>query len=154
MPIAYEPGIFTCDIWMCFPISEPVTLKRHGVEARLILGSETAKVDHTLLRNIHRARGWYQQIIDGQTYVEVIASSGTWRSRISNLINFAFLTPDLLAQATSGKQPSECSVLQESDSPKSADETRRLKREMMRKIVVSRQDCASKACGKRALFRR
>ncbi|KQI70392.1 hypothetical protein AN191_18380, partial [Loktanella sp. 5RATIMAR09] len=83
----------------------PLSLKRRGVETRVIIGAQTASVDPVLLRNIQTARGWYQQIIDGATFTQVMAQSGTNSGRFKKMITLALLAPDLLAQITSGTQP-------------------------------------------------
>lgn len=81
------------------------TLKRRGVEARIIIGQADAAVDPVLLRNIHQARQWYSEIIAGQTIAQLTTCDGVSRGRLSRLLDLAFLAPDLLAQITTGQQP-------------------------------------------------
>ncbi|MFG5380988.1 recombinase family protein [Yoonia sp. R2-816] len=82
------------------------TLKRRGVETRIILGQAGANIDPVLLRNIHQARLWYSEIIAGKTIAQLTARDGVYRGQLSRHLNLAFLAPDLLAQITTGHQPS------------------------------------------------
>ncbi len=81
------------------------TLKRRGVETRIILGQAGANIDPVLLRNIHQARFWYSEIIAGKTIAQLTARDGVCRGRLSRNLNLAFLAPDLLARITTGHQP-------------------------------------------------
>lgn len=81
------------------------TLKRRGVETRIILGQAGADLDPVLLRNIHRARLWYSEIVAGKTIAHLTARDGVSRGRLTRHLNLAFLAPDLLAQITTGHQP-------------------------------------------------
>ncbi|MDX8355540.1 recombinase family protein [Cognatiyoonia sp. IB215182] len=81
------------------------TLKRRGVETRIILGQAGANIDPVLLRNIHQARLWYSEIIAGKTIAQLTARDGVYRGRLSRHLTLAFLAPDLLAQITTGHQP-------------------------------------------------
>ncbi|SFR47482.1 hypothetical protein SAMN04488005_2375 [Yoonia tamlensis] len=85
--------------------AETLTLKRRGVETRMIIGAETAQLDATLLRNVNGARRWYQQIVGGATINQVTTQAGISKRHFKAMITLAFLAPDLLAKITSGMQP-------------------------------------------------
>lgn len=87
--------------------SVPLTLRRRGVETRIILGNIVSEPDHVLLSNIRLARRWYRQIIAGKTYGEVAADHKTDRSRIKQMIALAFLAPDILKSVVEGSQPTD-----------------------------------------------
>jgi len=82
-----------------------MTLKRRGVETRLIIGGEGTDLDVILLRNIQQAREWYQYILEGKSFSDVMAASQTSPSRFRKLMQLAFLAPDLLTRVTNGTQP-------------------------------------------------
>lgn len=85
--------------------TETLTLRKRGVETRLIIGTEEAEIDHNLLANIRLARHWHQENIAGKTYATLAAEAKTDRSRIKDIIALAVLAPEILTQIASGQQP-------------------------------------------------
>lgn len=80
-------------------------VRKRGVETKLILGKQTAELDETLIQNIAKAHRWFEQIKSGQTVSEVAKTNGTTPRRIQQIIELAFLAPDITKMVLEGKQP-------------------------------------------------
>jgi len=80
-------------------------LRRKGVETKIILGCEQPEVDEVLIRNIVKARHWFEAIKRGETFAEIAAREGTSRRRVQDVVDLAFLAPDLLKQIIAGTLP-------------------------------------------------
>ena len=71
-------------------------LRRKGVETKIILGGEPSEVDEVLIRNIVKARTWFEAIKRGETFAKIAAREGTSKRRIQDVVDLAFLAPDIL----------------------------------------------------------
>tara|TARA_R110002072_G_scaffold157900_3_gene308691 strand:+ start:1246 stop:1812 length:567 start_codon:yes stop_codon:yes gene_type:complete len=86
-------------------ITAPFQLRKRGVETKLILGDAAISPDETLIRNIAKAHLWFEQIKAGRTPSEIAKSEGTTNGRIYQLIDLAFLAPDIIRDVLDGQQP-------------------------------------------------
>ena len=86
-------------------IMAPFQLRKRGVETKLVFGDAPTVVDETLIRNIARAHLWFEQIKAGRTLSDIAKAEGTTNGRIYQLIDLAFLAPDIIRDVLSGKQP-------------------------------------------------
>ena len=80
-------------------------LRRKGVETKIILGGEPPEVDEVLIRNIVKARNWFEAIKRGETFAKIAAREGTSKRRIQDVVDLAFLAPDILQQVIAGTLP-------------------------------------------------
>ena len=80
-------------------------MRRKGVETKIILGGEPPEVDEVLVRNIVKARNWFEAIKRGETFATIASREGTSRRRIQDVIDLAFLAPDILQQVIAGTLP-------------------------------------------------
>jgi len=83
----------------------PFTLKRRGVEIRFAMDAPSAKQDEALIANVARAYAWLEQIKAGTTIVEIADAEGTARRRVQQVLEFAFLAPDITRDILAGTQP-------------------------------------------------
>src|SRR4029077_18613619 len=84
-----------------------LTIKRRGVEMRLVLGSgasREASVDRVLLKEIARARRCFEALLSGgAASVEAAAAlEGIDKSYVSRLLPLAFLSPDIVQAIVCG----------------------------------------------------
>jgi len=86
-------------------ITAPFQLRKRGVETKLVFGDAPTVVDETLIRNIARAHLWFEQIKAGRTLSDIAKAEGTTNGRMYQLIDLAFLAPDIIRDVLSGKQP-------------------------------------------------
>ncbi|MBT3557485.1 MAG: recombinase family protein [Rhodospirillales bacterium] len=83
----------------------PFQLRKRGVETRLVLTDSPTGIDDTLACNIARAHGWFEQLKTGKTFAEVAQADETSPRRVQQLIELAFLAPDIVRQVLEGNQP-------------------------------------------------
>ncbi|MCY1128625.1 recombinase family protein [Frigidibacter sp. RF13] len=86
-------------------VATAFTMRRRGVETKLILGNEAGPPDQRLLTNIAAALGWLDRIKAGKTYAEIADEDGVPKYRVQQAICYAFLAPDIIRQVLQGRQP-------------------------------------------------
>jgi hypothetical protein len=92
----------------------PMTIRRRGVEMRMIIDSPTSpsKADPSLLKAIVRARGWFDDLLTGRisSLSEIARREGHNASYISHLIPLAFLAPKIVEAIADGRHPVDLSA--------------------------------------------
>jgi len=86
-------------------ISAAFRLRRKGVETKIVLGNAPPEIDLILIRNIAKAMDWFEEIKNGQTFAQIAARAGTSKRRVQDVIDLAFLAPDIIEQAVNGTLP-------------------------------------------------
>ncbi len=86
-------------------ITMPFTDRRRGVEMKLISGKGTTGIDQRLLTNVALANRWYQQLKTGHSFDEIASEAGTSKRRVQQIVELAFLAPDIVRDITKGLQP-------------------------------------------------
>jgi site-specific DNA recombinase len=81
------------------------TLRRRGVEARLVMGGNSSRVDTTLLKTIARGWLWFEEIKAGITMQAIARREGISQRRVAHLVDLAFLAPDIVTAIVEGRQP-------------------------------------------------
>ncbi len=79
--------------------------RKRGVETRLIIGDAAPEIDATLLRNIARAHRYFGLVKSGKTFAEIAETEAVSKRRIQQLIELAFLAPDVIRAVREGRQP-------------------------------------------------
>lgn len=87
-------------------ITTPFQLRKRGVETKLIFADAPPERDETLIKNIAKAHLWYQQIKAGKRLSEIAKEAGTSNHRVQQMIELAFLAPNIVRDVLDGKQPS------------------------------------------------
>ena len=86
--------------------AHPFTLRRRGVETKLVLGETVpARRDETLLRNVAQAQSWFDRIRGGATISDIASADGTSTRHVQRMIGLAFLAPDIVQSIVEGTQP-------------------------------------------------
>ena len=86
-------------------ITAPFQLRKRGVETKLVLSDTPGGLDEVLIQNIAKAHLWFEQIKAGRTLSEIAKAEGTTNGRLYQVINLAFLAPDIIRDVFDGKQP-------------------------------------------------
>ncbi len=86
-------------------IASTFQLRKRGVETKLIFADEAIGVDDRLVRNIAKAHQWFEQIKSGKTLSEIARAEQTSNRRLQQMIELAFLAPDILRNILDGRQP-------------------------------------------------
>ncbi len=79
--------------------------RKRGVETKLIIGDAQPEIDATLLRNIARAHRYFDLVRSGKTFAEIAETEGVSKRRVQQLIELAFLAPDVIRAVREGRQP-------------------------------------------------
>lgn len=84
----------------------PFQYRKRGVEAKLVIGaSAPVGIDVILVRNIALAHRCFEGIKHGRTIEEMAAAEKVSTRRIRQLIDLAFLAPDIVKSIVQGSQP-------------------------------------------------
>lgn len=86
-------------------LASPFQHRKRGVETKLIIGDEPATINATLLRNIARAHRYFDLVRSGRTLAEIAEIEGVSKRRVQQLIELAFLVPDVIRAVREGRQP-------------------------------------------------
>jgi hypothetical protein len=80
------------------------TLRRRGVEAKLVLGDTSSGVDHTLLKTVAQGWVWFEEIKAGATMQAIANREGITQRWVAHLVDLAFLAPDIIQAIVDGRQ--------------------------------------------------
>jgi len=86
-------------------VASPFQHRKRGVETKLVIGNEPIEIDETLLRNIGRAHRYFDMVCSGKTFNEIADAESVSKRRIQQVIELAFLAPDVIRHVRRGKQP-------------------------------------------------
>ncbi|MEM9060233.1 MAG: hypothetical protein AAGD13_07185 [Pseudomonadota bacterium] len=84
-----------------------LSLRRRGIEAKLVFNDDAPQVDPMLLRNVAKAYAWFDEIKGGTTVREIVKGEGVTRQRVTAIIDLVFLAPDIVRRVVEGRQPVE-----------------------------------------------
>lgn len=80
-------------------------LRKRGVETKLILADVPTGQDNKLIRHLAKAHVWFKQIKSGATFDQIADAEQTSKRRVQQIIELAFLAPDIIRDVLEGKQP-------------------------------------------------
>jgi hypothetical protein len=80
-------------------------IRKRGVETKLIFADLPTGQDHALIRNIAKAHSWFEQMKTGKTFAQIAEAEKTSKRRVQQMIDLAFLAPDIVRDALEGNQP-------------------------------------------------
>jgi site-specific DNA recombinase len=81
------------------------TLRRRGIEAKLVLANTPAALDGTLLKTVALGWAWFEEIKAGATMQAIATREGVTQRRVAHLVDLAFLAPDIVRSIVEGRQP-------------------------------------------------
>lgn len=86
-------------------ITTSFQLRKRGVETKLILADVPTGQDDKLIRHLAKAHAWFKLIRSGSTFDEIAEAEQISKRRIQQMIELAFLAPDIVRDVLEGKQP-------------------------------------------------
>lgn len=86
-------------------ISLPFAERRRGVEMKMVVEGSGASIDQKLLRNVALANRWYAELKSGHDFEKIASEAGTSKRRVQQIVELAFLAPDITRDITKGTQP-------------------------------------------------
>ena len=97
----------------------PVQIRKKGVESRLNTGTPCPEIDKALLHNVAKAHQWFEMLKQGQSFAEIANREKLSARRVQQLMDHAFLAPDINKSIFVGKQSPELTTdcLQRSEIP-------------------------------------
>jgi hypothetical protein len=95
-----------------FEIHHPFTLRRRGIEARLVMAAtelNRARVDQKLASKLAEARHWFDRFTSGSdlSMAELARQHGADPREVTRILPLAFLAPDIIEAILDGRQPVE-----------------------------------------------
>ena len=72
---------------------------------KIVVGGAAATVGPVLLTNVALANLWYRQLKDGQSFEAIVVQAGVSKRRVQQIVNLAFLAPDVVRDIANGSQP-------------------------------------------------
>lgn len=85
-------------------------VKRRGVEARLVIGAGTPRVDEKLIRAVATAHAWLDEIRAGTSMADIARRQSCTPRYIAQRIQLAFLSPAITSAILAGRQPPELTL--------------------------------------------
>ena len=80
-------------------------IRKRGVETKLIFADLPVGQDDALIRNIAKAHSWFEQMKTGKTFAQIADAEKTSKRRVQQMIDLAFLAPDVIRDVLDGSQP-------------------------------------------------
>ena len=71
----------------------------------MVINNAPALRDTTLIRNIALAQDWMAAVKTGDDTGQIATRHGTSKRRVQHLLEFAFLSPDIVTLILEGRQP-------------------------------------------------
>ncbi|MDP3263696.1 MAG: hypothetical protein U1E06_08345 [Tabrizicola sp.] len=81
------------------------TLRRRGVETRLMFEGDAIPRDETLSRNIAKGHAFLDLITSGRSVQQIAGERKMSVRHVQQTVEFAFLSPEMMLQITVGGQP-------------------------------------------------
>ena len=79
--------------------------RRRGLETRPVLSDAPPARDEILLRNVALGHIWFEKVKVGQTYQDIATAAGVSKRRLMQLVDLAFLAPDIVGRILDGRHP-------------------------------------------------
>ena len=109
--IAKALGVSTDDLSPdVIRFDHPITLRRRGVETRIVAGAFHRAPDPVLIRVLVEAHSWAKALKSGTSLTELAARTRRSEPYIRLRLPLAFLSPTLQTAILDGKQPPQLSV--------------------------------------------
>ena len=114
-------------------IIAPFQRRKRGVEARLVIGEQApTSHDAVLIRSIAKAHRYYEAITRGSTFEEIAEAENLTVRRVLQVIELAFIAPDIVKAIVRGEQPVELTARWLGQNPLPSDW------QTQRQVVASR----------------
>ncbi len=90
----------------------PMTIKRRGIEMRMVVGESKGKPDPTLLKAVARAHLWFDELATGKvvSIAQIERRENIDKGYVSRLLKLAFLPPKAIESIVAGTQPADWTV--------------------------------------------
>ncbi|HMB76810.1 MAG TPA: hypothetical protein VKN76_10445, partial [Kiloniellaceae bacterium] len=83
------------------------TLRRRGVEAKLVVGDSIREVDPVLLNAVAKGHFYFEAFRNGIPMRAIAERDGITQRRVAGLMDLAFLAPDIVTAIVEGRQATD-----------------------------------------------
>ena len=90
---------------LALEISSVLQIRKRGVETKLVFAELPIGQDDALILNIAKAHSWFKQLKTGRTFAQIAEAEKTSKRRVQQMIDLAFLAPDIVRDVLDGNQP-------------------------------------------------
>lgn len=98
----FKPACLTADLLNFVVLFQH---RKRGVETKIILGDAPAEQDKTLIKNLAIAHHYLNEVKSGKNFNQIADENNVSKRRIMQIINLAFIAPDIVQSVIQGKQP-------------------------------------------------
>ena len=97
--------------------SVPFSVRRRGVEQKLLSGVASSQPDQIFIRAIAQAHDWLDQIKAGKSIKAIAREQGVTDGPIRKRLMLAFLSPRIVEAVLCGEQPTQLTLFQILENP-------------------------------------
>jgi len=90
----------------------PFSLRRRGVELKLVAGTPAPMPDATMIATLARAHRWAKDLREGRSMVDIAAREGVSEGYLRTRTPLALLSPRVQAAILDGTQPPQLTLEQ------------------------------------------
>ncbi|MEE2565135.1 hypothetical protein [Hyphobacterium marinum] len=83
----------------------PFTIKRRGIEAKIVCGTTSANVDEVFVRGLAQSHHYLQRVRSGELVSDIARSNGGTEPPIRHRLKVAFISPRIVEAVLEGRQP-------------------------------------------------
>ncbi|SFL56882.1 recombinase family protein [Shimia aestuarii] len=91
-------------------VDVPFTIRRRGVEMKIIAGEMAPSPDATLIRALRNAHDWVVQMKAGSSVKQIASATSISESYITRIVPMAFLSPRIQQAILNGSQPTDLTL--------------------------------------------
>ena len=83
----------------------PFTIKRRGIEAKIVCGTTNSNVDEVFVRGLAQSHHYLQRVRSGELVSDIARSNGGTEPPIRHRLKVAFISPRIVEAVLEGRQP-------------------------------------------------
>ncbi|WP_394693533.1 recombinase family protein [Hyphobacterium sp.] len=88
----------------------PFTIKRRGIEAKIVCGTTSANVDEVFVRGLAQSHHYLKRVRDGELVSSIARSNGGTQPPIRHRLKVAFISPRIVEAVLEGRQPADLTL--------------------------------------------
>ncbi len=89
---------------------EPVSIRKRGVETRIVLGTAPVEIDRKLAGRISASVRWMDELRAGASMEDIAGREGVPAQRLTSLLRLSLLATDIIKAVSGGAQPERLTV--------------------------------------------
>jgi DNA invertase Pin-like site-specific DNA recombinase len=94
----------------CLTFTAPFTIKRRGIEAKIVCGTTSANVDEVFVRGLAQSHHYLQRVRSGELVADIARTNGGTQPPIRHKLKVAFISPRIVEAVLEGRQPPDLTL--------------------------------------------